>query len=164
MGRGGAYAYADDQGSYDSSIQHSLAKAICDGCMKRIFMKNQSIDLDQSEVTKALLHESGIYERTHRHSRYKKKNFLEWVSIHYASVSPLHSPDVTLKKLKLDAETSTNGDIDFVPEQKAYADDQGSFSTCTRHALGKALCDGYELVWFDQPKKIDFLQKEISNI
>ena len=96
MGRGGAFATPDDQGPYDTSTQHALAKAICDGCINGYFVENQSIDLDQSDVTNALLHESGIYERTHRHSKYKKRNFLEWVSIHYTP----NQPETATKKLK----------------------------------------------------------------
>jgi len=152
MGRGGQPAFPDDQGPLETSIQHALAKAICDGCMNKIFMKNQAIDLDQFEVKNALLHESGIYDRTHRHSKYKKKKFLEWVSLHHPSKQETSSNKQT---------KAQHGSAK--PEQEAYPDDQGEFQTCTRHALGKAICDGYEFMWFDKPEKVDFLQKEIIN-
>ena len=98
MGRGGENAKPDDQGPYDTSIQHSIAKAVVTGCMKGIFKNGHEIDINQSDVTKALLHESGIYERNHRHSKFKRKDLKEWVSIHHPS--PSLQPVVIVKKKK----------------------------------------------------------------
>jgi len=167
MGRGGEYASPDDQGHDDTSTQHSLSKAVVDGFMRKIFVQDQEIDFDQSKVVKALLHESGRYDRSHRHSKYKKKEFSEWVSIHYPSPKKIEEePEKKIEKIEEEPEgnkVESHTSPDPPPKEEAHPDDQGDLSTCTRHAVGKAVCDGYEWVWFDQAEKLDFLQREIVN-
>ena len=53
----GVYATPDDQGDYPTCTRHALAKAIVDGLMKEIFLRNHQIDFDQDEVTNALKRE-----------------------------------------------------------------------------------------------------------
>ena len=53
----GVYASPDDQGTYPTCTRHALAKAIVDGLMKEIFLRNLQIDFDQDEVTDALKRE-----------------------------------------------------------------------------------------------------------
>ena len=47
------------------------------------------------------------------------------------------------------------------PGEPAHPDDQGQYSTCTRHALSKAIVDGYEDGIFE-PRKIDFDQTDTT--
>ena len=51
----------------------------------------------------------------------------------------------------------------FAPGEHAYSDDQGNFETCTRHALGKAIVDGFMDATFEAVR-LDFKQSEVTTI
>ena len=44
----------------------------------------------------------------------------------------------------LELNYSGDDQLETGPEEAAHPDDQGPFSTCTRHSLSKATVDGYE--------------------
>ena len=50
----GEDAHVDDQGSFQKCTRNAIGKAITDGCMKKIFVKNLVIDLSQKDVVGAL--------------------------------------------------------------------------------------------------------------
>ena len=56
-----------------------------------------------------------------------------------------------------------NNDDESKPEEAARPDDQGPFSTCTRHSLSKATVDGYEDGIFTPRKSLDFKQDEATD-
>ena len=49
----------------------------------------------------------------------------------------------------------------FAPGEFAHPSDQGPSSTCTRHALAKCVCDGFQKGYFNPKTVMDFKQQEL---
>ena len=56
---------------------------------------------------------------------------------------------------------SNSRDFLPAPAEYAYPSDQGKLFTCTRHALGKAIVDGFQKKIFWTLEVYDFSQKEV---
>ena len=52
---------------------------------------------------------------------------------------------------------------EVLPSGRAVPSDQGIYKTCTRHALGKAIVDGFQNRIFDS-REIDFDQDRVTNV
>ena len=50
-----------------------------------------------------------------------------------------------------------------MPSGRAVPSDQGIYRTCTRHALGKAIVDGFQNRIFDS-REIDFDQDKVTDV
>ena len=56
-----------------------------------------------------------------------------------------------------------NGLEEVLPSGRAVPSDQGIYKTCTRHALGKAIVDGFQNKIFDS-REIDFNQDKVTDV
>ena len=56
-----------------------------------------------------------------------------------------------------------NGLEEVLPSGRAVPSDQGIYKTCTRHALGKAIVDGFQNKIFDS-REIDFDQDKVTDV
>ena len=52
---------------------------------------------------------------------------------------------------------------EVLPSGRAVPSDQGIYKTCTRHALGKAIVDGFQNRIFDS-REIDFDQDKVTDV
>ena len=56
-----------------------------------------------------------------------------------------------------------NSPKERLPSGRAVPSDQGIYKTCTRHALGKAIVDGFQNRIFDS-REIDFDQGKVTDV
>ena len=56
-----------------------------------------------------------------------------------------------------------NSPDEVLPSGRVVPSDQGIYKTCTRHALGKAIVDGFQNRVFDS-REIDFDQDKVTDV
>ena len=64
---------------------------------------------------------------------------------------------------RIDERDIKNGLVEVLPSGRAVPSDQGIYKTCTRHALGKAIVDGFQNRIFDS-REIDFDQGKVTDV